>query len=216
MFVGVHACLPLIVAGAVEWWRVGRGQSPGFTKVDLVLIGFAGLSPDILSPHFGLAARHTSLAHSFWYPALMAGGVALTAIPALRRWFPLALLAWVGVILHLACDLISGGIPLWGTDRAIVGAISIHSASWLYCDVAALLVTWFIFFRVRFLASGRKAFPTTCSWEERILEWWQGEETLVRSEEERLTQALGRTERSPVEAAGKGSQTNEHQTTDNS
>lgn len=194
MFIGTHICLPLIAAGLDEWRRVGRGEPPLFTRIDLFLIGLGGLSPDILSPHLGLAARHASLSHTFWFPLGMLVLWAATGIFASGRRARVAFFALLGVVMHLFCDLIAGGIPLLGVERGAIGAYWVHPAIWLHCDLAGVLVTWFVFFRVRFLAAGRRAFPTTCSWEERILKWWEGgerpDEGTRLDEGERLIQAV--------------------------
>ena len=185
MFAGTHICLPLIIAGLSDLNRFRRNQPPRFSKNALYLIGFAGIFPDLLSIHISLEARHHSPAHTLWFPLVLLPVLSLFAIPRFRRYFPVALLSWLGIVLHLFCDLISGGIPLWGVNNGIVGRYFIPPAYWVWLDVAMILTVWYLFFRLRFLESEGTMTSPTCSWEEKILDNWRAKATRLAPEQEK-------------------------------
>ena len=176
MFVGTHACLPVILAGFWDWKRVRQELPPRFSKVDLMVIALGGILPDLLNIHLSLEARHSSATHSIWFPLILAPFALIFFLPRFQKSFPTFLLAWLGVVLHLFCDLISGGIPLWGSGTLIIGKYYVHPVYWLPLDCISILFTWFVFFRIKYLVSKGTLVSPTCSWEEKILEDWRKRE----------------------------------------
>jgi len=134
MFVGTHAALPVLIAASVELGRVAAGKRRVISTWGFVSLGVAGILPDLLSPHLSLHARLTSWTHNIWFlmgmlpPALilgrrMAGGLTM------------GVALWVALSLHLAADMITGGIsPLfpWG-ER--VGIRTIPFRFWWALDL---------------------------------------------------------------------------------
>ena len=182
MLVGTHFCLPLIIAGIADLKRVKAGQSPQFSRAQLFFIGLGGVLPDLFSIHLSLQARHASPTHTLWFPVLIAPLLLLFALPRLRRQLATAFLAWIGVILHLLCDLISGGIPLFGLGQPIVGDYYLHPSLWVPADGVTILVTWYIFLSIRFILSKGTLVCDSCSWEEKLLANWRESHAKEKSE----------------------------------
>lgn len=173
MFIGTHACLPVIVAGLIDWKRVRRNLSPLFSRLNLLLIAIGGIFPDLFSIHLSLAARHSSMTHTIWFPIMLTPLFLIFGFRRFREFFFTGFIMWVGVALHLFCDMISGGIPLWGTENLIVGKYYVSPILWLPLDCISLLIVWYIFFSIKFIVSKGTLVSPTCSWEEKILEVWR-------------------------------------------
>lgn len=176
MFAGTHICLPLIIAGISDWNRVRRHREPRFTRAQLYVVALGGILPDLLSLHVSLEARHNSPVHTLWFPLALLPLFLVLALPGFRRYLHVAFMAWIGVLLHLFGDLISGGIPFWGVNNGIVGRYYVPPVFWWPLDVVMILTAWYVFFRTRFLLSGGTMRSPTCSWEEKILEEWRTRE----------------------------------------
>jgi hypothetical protein len=57
MTVVSHFALPVVVAGCLDLAAVRRSGKPLFCRLDMAIIGFCGILPDLLTPHLSLMAR---------------------------------------------------------------------------------------------------------------------------------------------------------------
>ncbi|MFP4309480.1 MAG: metal-dependent hydrolase [Desulfococcaceae bacterium] len=119
MYVGSHFAIPVVAATLVDLGCLAAGRSRLFSNRELLLVGFCGVLPDLLSPHLRLSARLTSWSHTVWF--------AIGLLPVLWMFFRkretssrwrMTAFCWIAAVLHLLGDAVSGGIapfyPLTG------------------------------------------------------------------------------------------------------
>ena len=107
------------------------------------LVGFAGMSPDILGIHLTLSARYNSFSHTFLAPltALLLSVLLVYFQQIPKRfllWFPLA------VSTHLFLDALSGGIRLFPSG-GIIGNDMIATYLWGFFEIfffSLLIITY--------------------------------------------------------------------------
>jgi hypothetical protein len=134
-----HIIYPIMTAQAANVYGVHCRKPSLFNWKHLLIIGLCGGLPDIVSPHFRLAARYKSLSHSLWFLvlALIISG-ALSAI--FRKHKTLICFCFGAAALHLAGDMIAGGINLYAPfGRKIVGKYYIPSRYWILLDLIGIL-----------------------------------------------------------------------------
>ena len=134
-----HALLPLVIGR--RWLR--RSDRSPLAK-QIFLVAFCGILPDVLSPHLYLEARYQSLSHTLWaliaFTALILLAGRVTKLHLRPRFQIMCIAAYV---LHLACDMISGGIPLfYPVSPMIYGGNFISYYLWYVCDVVLFLYAW--------------------------------------------------------------------------
>ena len=137
-----HALLPAVLSSPL----LPRSR-PRDYYVAAGIVALSGLLPDILTPHISLAARFASWSHSIFAYAGFTVLVLVLALFAPRR-FPwrLALLASSAYLSHLFLDGIAGGVPgLYPLSHTVFGMRLIRFHSWLYFDVAFLLLGCLVF-----------------------------------------------------------------------
>lgn len=137
-----HALLPAVLSSPFLPRSTRRQYYVG-----AACIAVAGLLPDILTPHFSLAARYASWSHSV-VPGVGFAILLFWVSLAMRTAFPfrLALLASFAYLSHLFLDGISGGVPgLYPFSPEIFGRRLIHFHYWLYFDAAFLLLSLVVF-----------------------------------------------------------------------
>jgi hypothetical protein len=111
---------------------------------EMAVVAVCGILPDLLSPHIYLEARYGSSSHTLW--AWL--GFALIVLIAGRLWNRhfgprLQILCIVAYGLHLACDMISGGITLFHPLSSVVyGGQLISYLMWYVSDVLLFLYAW--------------------------------------------------------------------------
>jgi hypothetical protein len=136
-----HALLPLAIGRP---WLRRRDGSTLFKEAGTV--AFCGILPDLLSPHIYLEARYESLSHTLWawlaFAALVfIAGQAWKARIGKR----LQILCIAAYGLHLACDMISGGIALfYPVSPTIHGGHFISYLMWYVSDVLLFLYAWLV------------------------------------------------------------------------
>jgi hypothetical protein len=108
MFPIAHAAAPLLLLSIYNKIRVAKKQ-PAIPTVYYVIIGIAGVLPDIIGLHFTAAGRAT-FSHTIFYPLIL-----LTAYVIMQKLKPRlatpVLLLLIGAMMHLAQDAIVG--PLY-------------------------------------------------------------------------------------------------------
>jgi hypothetical protein len=139
MDIVAHIAFPIATAQLANAYQVYRGEPIMFNWKRLLIIGFCGGLPDILSPHLNLDDRYSSFAHSIWFLFL---GLMITAFLSwkFRRLRGLFCFCYFAIALHLFCDLLAGGINIfapWGRD--IVGRYYIPFKHWIPLDITAIL-----------------------------------------------------------------------------
>ena len=133
-----HALLPVLFG---HRWISRRPDGAPSWRESAAVAG-AGVLPDLLSPHVGLDERHDAFSHSLLAWALF-GLVLLTAVavPRFRSLRLLARLCIVAYAAHLACDLITGGVPLLvPLVPGVFGGAYLPFWTWFVLD--ACLLAW--------------------------------------------------------------------------
>lgn len=106
-----HAILPLVLGR--RWIPIiEQTRAPSWRLSGVV--AFCGVLPDLLNPHLALDARHAAFSHSLAAWAIFS--VCLAALCRHPRFTPhraTAALCAGAYALHLACDFITGGVPLF-------------------------------------------------------------------------------------------------------
>jgi membrane-bound metal-dependent hydrolase YbcI (DUF457 family) len=136
-----HALLPLAVGRP---WLRRRDGSPLLKEIGLVAL--CGILPDVLSPHIYLEARYASLSHTLWAWFVFTALVLLVGRVWKARICPrIQILCIAAYAMHLACDMISGGIPLfYPLSRTIHGGHFISYIVWYVSDVLLFLHAWLV------------------------------------------------------------------------
>lgn len=140
-----HALLPVIGSGIdkqrnqknAEYWNMYR----------VFTVAAFGAMPDLLNPHISLASRYSSWSHGIAFYLLI---IVLIFVLASRKIFKLdyRLASWMaGVyLLHLTCDVFSGGIAwLYPLSNQIIGFRWIHAIWWIPIDIASGFIVYIIF-----------------------------------------------------------------------
>lgn len=144
MTAGTHFALPIVVAGSLSLRRAIRTGEPLLSRWHILLVGISGLLPDIMTPHISLQSRYTSWSHTLWF---FLGFLVLCL--AVAKWLPsdhraAAHCCWFAVLLHLLCDMISGGIDLVQPFGSPVGDYYFPVRYWLHLDLATVLGAYLI------------------------------------------------------------------------
>jgi len=149
MYVITHALAPVLLAAIADTIGLERTGLRSLRGAHFLAIGLAGAAPDLLSPHLSLEARFSSWSHTLWFLVLAVPVAVLVA----RRFFrsdakAMALWMITGVLLHLTCDAIAGGIA-WSYPLSpdVLGDYFVHWNWWLEIDIfhvviVSLLVLW--------------------------------------------------------------------------
>lgn len=151
-----HALLPLAIGR--PWLRRKDGS---ILFKEMSVVAFCGILPDVLSPHIYLEARYESLSHTMWAWLVFTAMVLVAGRTWRQRVSPqLQILCIAAYGLHLACDMISGGIALfYPLSPSIHGGHYISYPMWYVSDVLLFLYAWLDF---RVLPRLRKS-PTPAS-----------------------------------------------------
>lgn len=108
MFPIAHIAFPLLLLSIYDKIRKAKG-SPKIPNIYFIIIGFAGILPDLLSIHLWAEGR-AAFSHSIFFPLML-----LAAYLILKNKKPLykniSLLFLIGVSSHLMLDVIVA--PLW-------------------------------------------------------------------------------------------------------
>ncbi len=144
MFVVTHALSPVVLAGAVDAYRLEVTGERWLRRRQYVGIAVAGALPDLLWPHLSLAARYSSPTHTVWFLGVVAVVAALWGGRFVdgRRPGLAATLMTLACGWHLFCDAIANGI-CWGYpfSRDVIGVKLVPYRWWLGLDFICLVVT---------------------------------------------------------------------------
>ena len=136
-----HALLPVIFTGLFS----RKTAAP--SRRDLILTALAGALPDLLNPHFTLAARLASWSHGLPFWLCFTGALLLTA-KFQPRWMSLRM-AWMmaaAYLFHLWCDAISGGDNFGYPLRDFTwGDYWVDPTWWIPLDIGCVLACYLIF-----------------------------------------------------------------------
>jgi hypothetical protein len=166
MNVVAHVLFPVAFAQSANVCRTRSGGGTLFNWKALLIIGICGALPDILSPHTSLDARYSSFSHSIWFllPAFFAVLFFSIRFPSLRFFL---FCCYFATALHVFCDLIAGGINVYGPfGRKIVGQYWVSFRHWIALDITAALfclVSFLFVKKGRFALYGAYAAATLCS-----------------------------------------------------
>jgi len=148
MNVITHALLPVAAKQVTE---LRRKELPAYRSQwrGWAVVGLAGILPDLLNPHISLGGRCNSFSHG-WVFTL---AVVLTCVAyRLWRWREpsgrLALWCAAAYVLHVAGDIVSGGLDFLGNGRAI-GDWWIAPEMWPVLDLATVLAFVLLHRRIR-------------------------------------------------------------------
>jgi hypothetical protein len=142
MFVAAHAMLPVVISTAGDIVSSARYRKTVFSAGDRWAVAFCGILPDILRPHLGLSSRLTSFSHTVWFVMLALPIILiLSYLWHSRNFVRFAMICWFAILLHLCCDMISGGIapfyPLFGIK---IGFYHIQPKFWILLDVMTIFL----------------------------------------------------------------------------
>lgn len=166
MNVVAHILFPVAFAQSANVCRTRSGRAILFDWKALLIIGICGALPDILSPHMSWDARYSSFSHSIWFllPAFFAVVLLSIRFPSLRL---LLFCCYLATALHVFCDLIAGGINVYGPfGRKIVGQYWVPFRHWIALDITAALfclVSLLFAKKGRFALYSAYAAATLCS-----------------------------------------------------
>jgi hypothetical protein len=155
MMAGTHALLPVCCCLVADRISMSTGRARLFSGRNIIVVGFFGVLPDILSPHLSLESRHASLSHTVWALVAVVFLFPLTRFVADKASrLRVSVACWIAYALHLAADAASGGIAWlypWRAD--IVGEYWIEPQTWIWYDAGFIFVVWFIY----------RVLPSMCS-----------------------------------------------------
>ena len=142
MFATTHIALPVIAAQVLNLRFVVRSGRQLFNRWHFTAIGICGFLPDIVNPHLDLWARYSSWSHTAWF-FIGFLFIALASTRFLPKQHRLTMhLCWFAVLLHILCDLISGGVNLLPPYSAIVGDYWVVPELWLYTDLFSIITLY--------------------------------------------------------------------------
>jgi membrane-bound metal-dependent hydrolase YbcI (DUF457 family) len=138
-----HALLPVFLGR--RWLPKRSDGAPSWAASGAV--AFSGVLPDVLNPHLGLEARHEAFSHSLVAWMIFAGLLALTARhPRLAPHRRILALCGAAYAAHIACDLITGGVPLFAPIESLVwGDAWLPFRSWFVFDGALLVHAYLVY-----------------------------------------------------------------------
>ena len=146
-----HALMPVVLAKTC----LGKDRQPKRWAWFALMV--AGAAPDLINPHIYLEDRMTSWSHGL--PAWFAFTVLLfiaSLLKKLQLHRSLAAMMSFAYLLHIACDLISGGLnPLYPFAGRVLGDYWVGLVWWIPIDIV-LLLTCYYHFRVKVLWAARK------------------------------------------------------------
>lgn len=138
-----HALLPVIGTA------IGKGKKYWSGK-KILLVAVFGALPDILTPHLGLEARLTSWFHGL--PAFLGVSLLLFIISYIKRLrLDRKLAIWLSgaYLLHLFCDMISGGIAwMYPFQYSVIGDYYVSPVIWIPLDIACAVVVYLLHYAI--------------------------------------------------------------------
>ena len=150
MYFVSHICIPVTLGIFSNIISKVRGGSAKFHPRSLLIIGLAGILPDLVNPHIYLVDRFNSWSHTIWF---LLGVIVLVMAAHLFKWINnlhLVIAIPIAVLLHIFCDGITGGVKLLYPVDMIFGKYYIGSNHWIQLDLICitLVLLTFIIFRV--------------------------------------------------------------------
>jgi len=153
MYIGTHACIPLVIASAIDIVRLRNHKDKLLSNTQYLLLALAGVLPDFLWPHFSMHQRLTSWTHTIWFLAVL-----FPAVFFFSKWrfgkdaLKFTVIFWMAAVLHIFMDGISGGVPLYYPFGNVVGKRYISHGAWLKWDIVLMSVTMLLLF-LRYIAA---------------------------------------------------------------
>ncbi len=136
MFIGTHAMLPVVISTAGDMTAAALYKKRLFSVSDRLAFAFCGVLPDILHPHIGLGSRLTSFSHTLWFALLALPIIIILSYLWHRSLIRFGMICWLAILLHLFCDMISGGIaPLYPMLSMKIGIYYISPKWWIPLDI---------------------------------------------------------------------------------
>jgi hypothetical protein len=145
-----HVLFPVAFAQAADGYREHNRETKSFDWKQLLLIGFSGGLPDLVSPHVTFEGRYGSLLHSIWF-VLAVSIMSVALMSKFKRARPLICFCCFAMLFHLFCDMISGGINLLAPGGMMMaGGNYIRTRYWVALDVTAILLFFYSFLYGRY------------------------------------------------------------------
>lgn len=142
MLPGAHFCIPLAVGGLLNLKSVHQDRQFLFNRTTLLYSSIFGILPDLVNPHFSLAARHQSWSHTLWFALGIAVVIYTFRLLTHKLTVQQAHLFVLAVILHLIGDAVAGGIFPLGTAGPQLGAYYLKPIYWPAADVATYFLAY--------------------------------------------------------------------------
>ncbi len=140
MYIGTHAFLPVITITAIDIFRLSTKKEPLLSNKQLLLVGIAGILPDILWPHFSIQGRYTSWTHTVWFLIALFPVIWYLFKHTIKTGFlKITLFFWLATFIHIATDALSGGVSLFYPLGNVIGAYYIPYKYWIKSDITFIL-----------------------------------------------------------------------------
>ncbi|OGV37035.1 MAG: hypothetical protein A2X48_04270 [Lentisphaerae bacterium GWF2_49_21] len=105
-----------------------------------LVIAAAGVLPDVLTPHITLGDRYNSFSHTWVFTGIFVGCCILcSAILFRKNYRSIPLWCAAAYLLHLAEDLISGGIDFFSTGH-VIGDYYVSPIYWPLIDLYIVVI----------------------------------------------------------------------------
>lgn len=137
-----HALLPVLTCSLI-----GKRSllTSGLKTKEYFLIALFGAAPDLLNPHFTLAARYASWSHSLWFWATLTA-VLFAIFRTKQISGSMVVLLSTSYFTHLLCDALAGGLA-WNYpfSARVIGNYYIVATWWIPLDAVCILIAYFKF-----------------------------------------------------------------------
>ena len=144
MFVVTHFSIPFF-----SYFTVNRYLKSNDDKKSLLIhssiVGLTGITPDLISFHISLVARHNSIVHTVLSPLMTLCVCAVLVL--LFKKIPRSFVFWLpfSILTHLFLDGLSIGIKLLYPSPLIVGDYYISPAWWGISDTCFLSLLYLLY-----------------------------------------------------------------------
>lgn len=141
MYIGTHAFLPVIAITTAEIITVTFKKQRHFSGIQILLIGIAGILPDLLWPHTSLKARYNSWTHTLWFLLILLPLIYIISAKLFKKNTLLfSLSCWFASLLHIITDALSGGVSFFYPLGDVIGQYYIPYPYWIKSDFVFICV----------------------------------------------------------------------------
>jgi membrane-bound metal-dependent hydrolase YbcI (DUF457 family) len=141
-----HTLLP-VIGIAIARKKSGLLETEYWNRKRICAVALFGALPDLLNPHFSLAARLSSWTHGL--PGWLGFVLLLMCLVYIKKLkLDPKLAAWMAsaYLFHLFCDMIAGGIAwLYPFHNSVIGMRLVPYQIWIPLDMCCGAIVYFVF-----------------------------------------------------------------------